>query len=70
MHVDLTRSEVWVGGFPFLRAVLLPEIGIKAYRRSYPQKTTEAKIEAYKQPSKQKLNFDPIPVASDFLLSH
>lgn len=73
MNIQLTRTEIWVGcGLPIPRSVLLPEIGVKAYRRSYPQKTTEAKIEAYKQDHKgfQKLKFDPYKVAADYFLSN
>jgi len=73
MLVSFTKSEIVVNGnFFFPRAELLPEIAIKAYRRSYPQHTKEEKIKAYKQPAAwmQKLKFDADQVVSNYLLTH
>jgi len=73
MQVQFTKSEIVVAGSHFFpRAELLPEIAIKAYWRSYPQRTQEEKIEAYKQPAKwmQKLKFNPDEIISDYLVSN
>ena len=72
MNIALTKEDIFVNDYCFPRAVLLPEIGIKRYPRTYIQKTTAAKIEYYKQPAEwtKKLKFDFEKVISEYLLAN